>query len=86
MTEGIIIYSDGTQRVVECEDIDLPKLLGGNIQKVEDNEGRIMAVNEDGMGLELPANEAAYALLHSKYKRPIGCTDQIFGNAFIYLA
>lgn len=87
MKNGKIIRTNGTITILEQEDFllkDLQAIVGGNIERVKTHDGKDMIVNEDGFG-ELAMNEAAYELLHPKYKPPVGCTHNIFGNVFVFI-
>ena len=64
-------------RTFELE--EMQKIVGGNIELVRLNDGRIIVVNEDGLNLNLPVNIEATNIL----RRDHSTTQYIVGTAIV---
>lgn len=70
-------YSPKNGRTFELE--EMQKIVGGYIEIVRLNDGRIIIVNEEGLNLNLPVNIEATNILRRDYST----TQYIVGNAIV---
>ena len=75
--KGAEDYTPKNGTTFELEEIQ--KIVGGYIEIVRLNDGRIIIVNEDGLSLNLPVNIEATNIL----RRDHSTTEYIVGNAIV---
>lgn len=73
--EETVEPKNGTDFTLE----ELQGYVGGYIEIIHLNDGRIMVINEEGKLLDLPVNLLATV----QYQLSFGPIDQIYGNALV---
>jgi hypothetical protein len=75
LTEEEVQPKNGTDFQLD----ELQDFVGGYIEIIHLNDGRIMVINEEGKLLDLPVNLLATV----QYQLSFGPIDQIYGNALV---
>ncbi len=75
LTEEEVHPKNGTDFKLD----ELQDFVGGYIEIIHLNDGRIMVINEEGKLLDLPVNLLATV----QYQLSFGPIDQIYGNALV---
>lgn len=74
---ALIIKADGTEKDLPKYDLEaLQAIVGGYIEGVHLNDGRLMYVNEDGRMKQLPVNQKATSYFQ-------GVTHPILGDVVL---
>lgn len=77
---AIIIRTDGTEENLFGLTLDnMQKAVGGNIEIIPTNDGRLMVLNEEGKLLELPLNRKATLLTRGV----VAPSDLIVGDVIV---
>jgi hypothetical protein len=84
-----ILYPNGQHEEVfpangtDFQLAELQRMVGGSIEIVPTNDGRIMVLNEEGKLLGLPRNEQATALVDFPSQEDIALLKWLYGDQVI---